>query len=693
MQYTNKFCLFLRVFLVTTLLWAVIFCRGTLGAEFDEGSKQEWPQFRGPNGSGMSSEQNLPQTWNSKSQNIKWKVRIPGQGNSSPIVSNGRVILTTAYESSKLVISHKFVSTAGFVLASAFVTGAAVNFVRKRREETNEKIPPAKRHLAERFNRLFVAITSFSFVCLALAACVKPQYFDLLCEKFDFLVLYRRGYYCHLLSMDKGSPGTLWLTSGGIALLGLAVSVGRLRAQSIWRLPGEAVFLLSTYLLLKFTPLDQWKFEIELRKKLIYALPALLVASWQILNYLKMRLNKEIESRRKLTFTLSGVLLAPWWYIWNKVEIHFRGKNIWRFGNIRALLFVLLPTGLSALVFIPPNFTQSQLGVERAAVCVDTKSGNILWMQSIFTAPPERKHKENTYATPTPAADGEHIIVNFGLGVACLDFDGRILWRISDDGYIKNSRYGVVSSPLLFDDMAIVAQECEWDSKRATWIAAFEKRTGQRRWKINPTNIYGCYTTPLLYQAGANTQLLISSWENLASYDIESGERLWMQKIPTQQLVASMARSGKFLCIGGGTHGPKATIMTHLNDAGKDTKVDVLWQSSRGAPGNSSPVIYDDKLFVVTDTGVMTCYDAASGKVLWNNRLRGRYLSSLVAGDGKVYACNTKGLTTVIAADSKLKVLAENDLQGRCCASPAIADGCIFIRIANHLYCIEKQGQ
>lgn len=110
-------------------------------------------------------------------------------------------------------------------------------------------------------------------------------------------------------------------------------------------------------------------------------------------------------------------------------------------------------------------------------------------------------------------------------------------------------------------------------------------------------------------------------------------------------------------------------------------------------PGNASPVIYDDKLFVVTDTGIMTCYDVLSGKVLWNHRLKGRHLSSLVAGDDRVYACNTKGLTNVIAADSEFKVLAENDLQGRCYASPAIADACIFMRTANHLYCIEKEGR
>lgn len=693
MQNTNKFRLFLNLFLVTTLLWAIFLYRGTHGAESDDGLNKQWPQWRGPNGSGTSSEQDLPKFWNSNSRNIKWKVKIPGQGNSSPIIINGRLILTTAYESSKLVISHRVVSMAGLGLAVAFFTGAAVNWFRKSRDRTQRKTPPRGHLLAERDNRLFAAITSICFVSLALVACIKPQYFDLLCEKFDFLVLPRRDYYYNLLSMDKGSPGTLWLTSGGIALLGLAVSVGFIRAKSIWRLLGAVVIFFSTYLFVKFTVLDQWKFEIELWKKMIYALPALLVASWHMLSYLKIRFNKAIQLRTKLAFTLRGMLLAPWWYIWNKVEIHFRHKNVWRFGNKWALFFVVLPIGLSTLVFIPANFTQSQMGAERAAVCLDAKTGNILWIQPVFTAPPERKHSENSYATPTPATDGLHIIVNFGLGIACLDFEGHVLWSIPDPGYVKNSRYGVVSSPLIVNDMAIVVQECEWYSKRSTWIAAFEKRTGRRHWKINPTNIYDGYTTPLLYPDGAKTQLLISSWEILTSYDIESGQLLWSQKIPMQQQVASMARSEEFLCIGGGTYGPKATVMMRLNNAGGSTKADVLWQSNRGAPGNSSPVIYDDKLFVVTDTGIMTCYDVLSGKVLWNHRLKGRHLSSLVAGDGKVYACNTKGLTTVIAADSEFKVLAENDLQGRCYASPAIADGCIFMRIENHLYCIEKEGR
>jgi outer membrane protein assembly factor BamB len=692
MHNSNRCCLLLGSLFITFLLGGMHLCSETLGTEFDDRLKGQWPQWRGPNGLGVSTEKNLPELWNSNSRNIKWKVKIPGQGDSSPVVSKGKVILTTAYESSKLVISQRIVSMAGLGLAVAFVIAAAVNFYIKWRGRTQKKFTPVKRSLIERFNLLFIRITSFSFVFVELVATIRPRYFELVFGRFDFLVSSLGGYHSNLLSMDKGAPAAIWLTSGGIALLGLAASAGWLRAQSIWTLLGAATVFLFAPLLVIFTPLDQWKLEIDLNKRVIFTLPGLLLASWHILNCFKIQFRKNGELGKKPTFTPRGIIVAPW-YIIKRIEARWRLTNIWRFGNKSALVFVLPLIGLSVLVFIPPNFMQTQLGTERVVVCVDMNSGNILWQQPVFIKPAERKHNENTYATPTPAVDGRHIIVNFGLGIACLDFDGNILWRKTDKHYFENSRYGAVSSPLLIDDMVLVVQECEWNSKQATWIAAFEKRTGRRRWNINPMNIYGCYTTPLLYRDGAHIQLIIASRENMASYDIESGELLWTQEIPIQNMVASMARSEEFLCIAGGTYGPKATIMMRLNGKGKDTKADVIWQSSRHAPGCSSPVIYDEKLFAVTDAGIMTCYDAPSGKVLWNHRLKGRHLSSLVAADGRVYACNTKALTTVIAADSEFRVLAENDLQGRCYASPAIADGCIFIRTENHLYCIEKEGR
>ncbi len=684
-----------RLFSAGALFLLVSLRAIAFGAGAGDGSAGPWAQWRGPEGLGVSSERDLPELWSSDGRNIRWKTELPGLGNSSPVVSNGRVILTTAYETPKSAGWQKSIAVASSALILVFLVGATAAFLKKRQEKTLKKLPFGEHASSGRFNVLFRWFTSFGFICFALLVTVGRRHSDVVLGNLG-RILSKLGLedMDHLCSMDAGVRAAVWLTAGGIALLGLAVAVGWIRARSIWRPIAAGAVLLSAIPFVKLTPLDQWKEEIEVWEKLAFAFPALVVALWHLLNYLEIGRKQGYESEKEEAGVSPGGITAAL-HALNYVEIRWRHKNIWRIGGFGSLLFAASLAALSLLVFIPPNFLQPELGMQRVVLCVDMETGNLLWEQPVFIAPPERKHRDSTYATPTAAADGSHIIVNFGVGVACLDFEGNILWRKEDPGYAENSRYGAVSSTLLVDDMAIVIQECEKDSKRPTWIAAFDKQTGQPRWKINPENVNGCYTTPLVYRDENGVQLIIASWANVASYDTESGERLWVRNIPTEQLVASPARSGTLLCVGGSTWGPEnAAVMMRLNTTDKRKRADILWKSERDTPADCSLVIYNGKLFTVTDRGRMTCYDAASGTVFWNKRLKGsRYLSSLVAGDGKVYLSNTKGLTTVIAAEAEFKIIAENDLNGRCYASPAIADGCILLRIANYLYCIENKGQ
>ena len=686
--------LYQTVSIITALFFLLIPCGAGFAAGQHNGSTGPWPQWRGPEGLGVSSEQNLPMIWSSNSDNIRWKTQIPGEGVSSPIVSNGRVILTTAYESPKTAMSQKSVAAASSGLVIIFFTAVAAKFFVKRRKNRKEKIPSTKHSLIEWFNILFKGFTTLVFIFFALLVTAGRGHSDIIFAGFRLLFSKLELIdVVHLCSMVEGVEAAVWLTSGGIALFGLAVSVGWIKAHTIWRILGTVLVLLCIKPFAEYTPLDQWKDMIKLNEKMIFAYPALAVALWHLLNYFEIRcrhksdpMEKSASSfREKINTTLDTLNYL-------KIEFRWRYKGMWRFGGSGSLFFAALLAVLSLLVFIPPNFLRPGMGLQRSVVCVDMKTGAILWEQPVFAAPAERKHTDNTYASPTAAADGEFIIANFGVCIACLDFEGNILWSKPDPDYVSDSRYGAAISPLLVDDMAIAIWQREQYSKSPTWIAAFDRRTGQTRWKITPNDAHGCYTTPLVYRANDKTQLLIASWENLISYDIKSGERLWAMKTPHEQLVASPARSGELLCIGGGTWGPKETVMMRLDQTDSSKKPDILWQSDECVPEVCSPVIYNDKLFALTDTGMMACCDVTTGAVLWNKRLSaGRYLSSLVAGDGKVYASNVKGLTVVIAADSEFKVLAENKLEGRCYASPAIADGCILLRIADYLYCIEKE--
>ena len=651
-----------------------------------------WPQWRGPDGLGVSSEPNLPELWSSNSENIRWKSSIPGQGNSSPVVSNGCVILTTAYESPKAANWQRLVGISSSALAIMYLVAAIAAFRVKRAPKGQKGVSFGKRGLAAWFNTLFGCATSVVFISLALLVTVGRRHCALVLGKVG-LFLSSLGYpdMEHLFSMDAGVPAAVWLTSGGIASLGLAVAVGRLRAHSAWRVIGGLAVLGCAIPFVKFAPKDQWVESMKLSEKLAFMLPAMIVACWYLVCYLRIEYQQADTSSEERIADSSDRPTSILNRL-NRVRIWWRHKNLWQFGDGWSLCSAGLLAALSLLVFVPPNFFEAQLGMQRVVVCFDQETGNLVWEQPVFTAPAERKHSDATYATPTVATDGTYIIVNFGVGAACLDFQGRILWKKWDPGYLKNSRYGAASSPILTGDKAIIVQEAEEYSKRPTWIAAFDKQTSLTRWRIEPENVRACYTTGLLYRDGDNEQFIIASIGNVASYDVQSGRFLWMERIPTNQLVASMARSGDLLCVGGGTHGPNATVVMRLISANGPSRVRQLWQADLDPPGDCSPVIYAGKLFTVNDEGKMTCFDALSGSVLWNKRLKGgRYLSSLAAGDGKVYACNTKGLTTVIAAEAEFKVIAENDLKGRCYASPAIADGCIFLRIGGRLYCIEKE--
>jgi len=673
------------------------------GAGDDSGGP--WAQWRGRDGLGVSSERDLPEVWSSDGHNIRWKTELPGQGNSSPVVSNGRVILTTAYKSRKAATWQKCSDIVSCVLAVVFIAGGVGGLLRKRgkggaKDEAFEECASIRR-----FNFLFRWITSLVFIGFVLVTTVGRRYsgavfggIGFLLSKFG-LLLSKLGYedvfedMMHLFSMDEGVPAAVWLTGGGIGLLGFAAAVGWIRAHSIWRVLGAAAVLPAGIGIVKLTPLDQWKEQIELWEKLTFVLPGFLVAFWHLLNYIEIGVEQDFESEKDREAASAGRTGAAL-HLGNRLKIRCRHKNILRIGRPGRLLLAGLLAALSLLVFIPPNFYAARLGMQRSVLCIDIETGVTLWEAPIFVGPAERKHRDGTYATPTAATDGTYIIVNFGVGVAGLDFDGRVLWRQWDSDYIKNSRYGAAASPVLLGRTAIVIQESEYDSERSTWIAAFDKQTGEIRWEIYPEDIYQCFATPLLYRRGDAVQLIVASWGNVSSYDAESGKCLWVHAIPTEQLVASPARWGNLLCVGGGTWGPSATIMIDLDRAENSPDAAIVWESEKDTPEDCSPVIYGGLLFTLSDRGKMTCYDAANGRIFWNRRLKGsRYLSSLVAGDGKVYACNTKGLTTVIAAERKFRKLAENDLGGRCYASPAIADGRILLRVGEHLYCIENKGR
>jgi len=641
----------------------------------------QWPQWRGPDGSGVSADRGLPEHWSSDGANIKWKTQIAGQGCSSPIVSGNRVFVTTAQESSMPLIVRRVSVISGCLLTAMFLIAALARLIVRLRKSSPPSDPTENRSPVRTLNTVVAGLSMALFFLILVLLFVFPERYDATAGAFLAKTL---GTYDteHVFYIGKDVAAATWLNTGAMALLGFAASLYWLRAHSIWRPIGSFVFVVLAVAFVLLTPLDAWKYPIVLWTRLLFVVPAALVAAWHLLGYLEIRIGSEQQT------TEAGKTQASFLQSLNRVCISLPHKNIYRFGGVLSLVLFASMAALAAVAFVPVNLMLPTMGMHRTVVCLDFATGQTLWHTLVLTSPAERKHRDNSYATPTPATDGRHVVANFGAGVACLDFDGRLLWKAMDPQYPTDTRYGAASSVLLYQNRAIIVQESEENTKRRTWLAAFDITSGKVLWKVKPKHLQKAYTTGLLHDDGTGMKLIIASFRTILCFELESGRLLWKHAIAMEQIVASLTRADSLFCIGGGTWGPKGLIAFTLADADKEGPVEELWQASEDTPGCASPVIYNGIVFSITDTGVMRAYDAASGTLNWERRLRGRYLASLVAGDGKVYACNTNASTTVLAAEPQLRILGQNQLQGDCRASFAVADSHLLVRTADFLYCI-----
>ncbi len=484
-----------------------------------------------------------------------------------------------------------------------------------------------------RRDALLVGGGSLVFLLLALALAVKPELF-----------------------LEAGNPGRMWRVGGTLALFGLAAAVAWFPPASRWRLAGALALLAGAGLVAYLMPRGPLG-PVKLEKKLVAALPGLAFGIWYAIKFWRARARAGAPEGS-----------APFY---------------------RPLLCLPLAL-LAALVFAIPNLGNA---LDRVVVAVDLASGRILWEKAVFSAPPEQKWDRSTYATPTPATDGERIFAYFGAGIGAVDLEGRVLWVRRFPHYSQHTRYGAGSSPVVAGDAVVVMQESEeFQGGPPSWLGAFDRRTGVPIWRIEPPEAHDSYTTPMVVGSGPGAQLLTATWQTLISYDPATGERLWSLPYPMEQLVASPGREGDLVVVSGGVYGDKVLVAYRVSGRGPAARGEMVWESRRSAATIPSPVVHGGRVFTLTDSGILTCYDAASGETLWKERLAGEYFSSLAAGDGKVYATNTEGATTVFAAGSEFRSLAVNDLGAPVYSSPALSGDCLLMRTARDLYCIDAEA-
>jgi outer membrane protein assembly factor BamB len=352
----------------------------------------------------------------------------------------------------------------------------------------------------------------------------------------------------------------------------------------------------------------------------------------------------------------------------------------------------------SPIVFKDQIFVTTALdgGSSVHLICLDRPSGRVIWDKEIARQEAGHKQPNNSYATPTPVTDGTRVYVPACDGrILAVSMDGDVQWTNSDFDYY--SEHGLAVSPVLYEDLVIVP--FDWSSRppdtkvgwQVPWdravILAVDKNTGKTRWKGNRGASRIAHVTPQIAQVDGQDQLISGAGNVIQGFDLKTGVRLWTVDSPGEGVVPSVV-VGEGLVFTASGFGDSRVCAVRLGGRGDVTKTHSVWESRDDVPKMSSMLYVASRLYLATETGVAKCFQAANGAVLWRQRLGGKFSASPVWADGKIYFLAENGKMTVVEDGPTFQVVAQNELGEKCCASPALSQGNLFIRTEKTLYCI-----
>jgi len=333
-------------------------------------------------------------------------------------------------------------------------------------------------------------------------------------------------------------------------------------------------------------------------------------------------------------------------------------------------------------VFITSASTDGKI---RDLFCFNRLNGELLWKR---TAPVpeniEKLYPKSSYANATPITDGERVIVFFGnSGFLCYDMDGELLWE-RDLGEFT-TMHGPGTMPVMYNEKVIFIQD---QNNNESIFIALNKYTGEILWR-QKRDKGNCWTNPVIAHLNDHDELIHNGSFKVKGYNPDTGEEIWTLNGSTKEAVPMIVTGSGLIFSASGRNGTVMAIRP--GGEGDITDTHLTWFNKTGGPHVPSPVYHQDRLYIINDTGILTCLNAKTGETIWRERLLGRFTASPVIVADKLIVTNEEGLTTILNTGDSFKVLQENDLEEETLASPAVLDDCILIRTALHLYCIGKE--
>ena len=346
-----------------------------------------------------------------------------------------------------------------------------------------------------------------------------------------------------------------------------------------------------------------------------------------------------------------------------------------------------------------------------ATLGIDRRTGKVLWRQTVVPERIEKVHEISSPAGATPATDGERVYVYFGsYGLVAYDLDGNLKWERRLP--VPENPYGAVASPIVAGDLLVVNHQ-----GKDAYLLGVNRRDGKTVWKTDRSSFQFGWSTPVHWRHDGIDEIVVLGGDfkpdqRLMAYNLADGaERWWVGGLPPCGKSTPVIGDGLvffaapdiILERSAERQNPDRAAQFYANNSARVTAVrpggqgevsqtNIAWSERKGVPGVASPLYYNGRLYTFQNGGIVSSRVAKTGELAYTGRLGapGYYYSSPVAADQKIYIASEEGVVVVLDAGEKLNVLATNKLDGAIMATPALAEGHIYVRTESHLYAFGK---
>lgn len=342
--------------------------------------------------------------------------------------------------------------------------------------------------------------------------------------------------------------------------------------------------------------------------------------------------------------------------------------------------------------------TATENGLAMSAIALDRKSGEIRWNKEVFANTETQKdfHAFNSYGSPTPIVDAEHLYVSFGsYGTAALKRDsGEIVWQRRD---LKCNHFrGPGSSPILFRNLLIL----HMDGHDKQFVVALDKKTGETVWNVDRTVDYGtddgdvkkAFGTPHIIEVAMpgsskkQIQMISTTSKAVLAYDPTNGKELWRVRYSEFSSATRPLFDGQYIYLNTGFSKGKL-IAIGVGGSGDITQTHVVWEAAKAIGSKPSPLLIgSNHICTVDDRGVLSAMERATGTLIWQERLGGDFSASPILAGDRIYCFDEKGKGHVYSIDGKQ--IGVNTLEAGCLASPAVVGNDLIVRTRTAVYCI-----